>query len=154
MTRVIIAAALVTMPAAGCDDLLTAGGVATGTPLFSSLTADDVRELGPDESLAVELDGAYPTVFELDGRGGAIDFGRIIISTADAAPMSLATWLARQGSALDLVWQSGARFRLANDLAAASLGLPEPDTSELRSCDPFDIVELDDVVVVMFDSAC
>ena len=147
-----------TLMMAGCDEVFTAGGVATAKPLFATITARDLRDLGPDESLLVELDGAYPTVFEFDSRGGSIDFGRIELATPDVASISMHIWLARQvpTHGIDFAGLPGARFRLANDRMAASLGIPDASHSQPRSCEPVDIVELDDLVAVLFvaDAGC
>jgi hypothetical protein len=147
-----------TLMMAGCDEVFTAGGVATVTPMFATITARDLRDLDPDESLQVELDGAYPTVFEFDGRDGAIDFRRIEIATPDVESISMHLWLARQvpTHGIDFAGLPGARFRLANDRMAASLGIPDSSHSQPRSCEPADIVELDDLVAVLFaaDAGC
>lgn len=154
MVRVLAVLGLVasSVMVAGCDDIFTAGGVTTVTPLFATITARDVRDLDPGESLRVELDGAYPTVFEFDGRDGAIDFRRIEIATPEDEPISMHIWLARQYPihGIDFANASGARFRLANDRTAASLGIGDSSDSQPRSCEPFDIVELDDLVAVLF----
>ena len=50
----------------GRDEAFSGGGMATVTPMFVTMTARDLRELGPEKSLTVERDGAYPTVFEFD----------------------------------------------------------------------------------------
>lgn len=154
MARVLAVLGLVasSVVVAGCDEIFTAGGVTTVTPLFASITARDVRDLDPDESLRVELDGAYPTVFEFDGRDGAIDFRRIEIAAPDVEPISMHIWLAREVPihGIDFANAPGARFRLANDRTAASLGIGDSSDSEPRSCELFDIVELDELVAVLF----
>lgn len=142
----------------GCDEAFSGGGVATVTPMFATITARDLRALGPEESLTVELDGAYPTVFEFDGRDGGIDFDRIEIATPEASPMAMSLWLARQvpTSGVDFGGLPSARFRLANDRMAASLGLAEPDPAEAEGCAPIEVVELEALVAVVFvaDSGC
>ncbi|WAS96510.1 hypothetical protein [Nannocystis punicea] len=137
------------LSSAGCDDVFTAGGVATATPVFTSITAGDLRDLDRDESVLVELDGEYPVVFEFDGRRGALDFGRIEIATPAGGRLPLGAWLEALVSAhgLGFVALSGGRFRLANDRAAASLGIVD---SQPGSCDSIDIVDLDGVVAVLF----
>lgn len=143
--------ALAGLLAAGCDAAFTAGGVATVTPMFATITARDLAGLGRDEMLSVELDGAYPTVFEFDGRDGKIEFQRIEITPPGADPVSMQLWLARQAPTrgIDLT-QPGARFRLANDPMAASIGIADFGDSAESDCSPVDIVELDEVVAVLF----
>ena len=141
------------LAAAGCDDVLSSGGVATATPLFTSITAGDLQELERGESVLVELDGGYPVVFELDGRRGALDFGRIDIATPEAGLVPLQVWLEALISARGLGFAelSRGRLRLANDRAAATLGI-----GVSGRCGDGQVVDLDGVVAVLFlaDASC
>lgn len=143
---------------AGCDDAFTSGGVATATPLFTSITAGDLRELERGESVLVALDGDYPVVFELDGRRGALDFGRIDIATPEAGLVPLQVWLEALVSARGLGFAelSRGRFRLANDRAAATLGIAVSGQSGPQRCDAGQVIDLDGVVAVLFpaDASC
>jgi hypothetical protein len=142
-----IAWALAGLSVAGCDAAFTAGGVATVTPMFATITARDLKDLGRDELLSVELDGAYPTVFEFDNRDGALDFQRIEITAPGAEPVSMHLWLARKAATTGL--DLAPRFRLANDSTAASMGLAEPDDPAESECG-IKMVEVDALVVVLF----
>ncbi|WP_434418025.1 hypothetical protein [Nannocystis pusilla] len=138
---------------AGCDGAFTSGGVATATPLFTSITAGDLRALERGESVLVELDGDYPVVFEFDGRRGALDFGRIDIATPEEGLVPLQVWLEALVSARGLGFAelSRGRFRLANDPAAAALGI-----GVSGRCDDGQIIDIDGVVAVLFlaDASC
>ncbi|WP_096331463.1 hypothetical protein [Nannocystis exedens] len=130
--------------------------MATATPLFTSITAGDLRELERGESVLVELDGDYPVVFEFDGRRGALDFGRVEIATPEGRRLPLQVWAEALVSAhgTGFAEMAGGRFRLANDRAAASLGIAVSPGSQ--GCDDIDIVDIDGVVAVLFlaDASC
>lgn len=148
--------------AAGCDEAFTSGGVTTATPLRATITARDLRGLEDGEALTIALDGTYPTVFEFDGRGGAIDFSRLEIATPDETAAPMRRWLARQAAAygVDLEGLPSRRFRLTNDREAGVERLPEgtgePTEPVFRGCAAVEVVELDAVVAVMFvdDAGC
>ncbi|MDC0716479.1 hypothetical protein [Nannocystis bainbridge] len=140
----------------GCEDVLSAGGVATATPVFTSITAGDLRALDRGESVLVALDGEYPVVFEFDGRRGALDFGRIEIATPEGVRRPLQVWLDAFASAQGIGFAAltSGRFRLANDVAAASLGIATGKPA--AGCEAVDLVEIDGVVAVLFvtDAGC
>lgn len=160
MTGLLLALALT--PTGGCDEAFSSGGSATVTPMYATITARDLRGLEDGETLAIELDGAYPTVFEFDGRSGSIDFSRLEITAPGETSMSMRLWLARQVAAhgVDLEALPSRRFRLSNDRQAGVAGLQEagdapPTQSVFRSCSAIDVVELDAVVAVLFvDGGC
>ena len=156
-------AACVAAMSGGCDEAFTGGGVTTATPLYATITARDLRGLADGEALTIALDGAYPTVFEFDGRDGPIDFSRLEITTPDEeAPVPMRRWFARQVAAhgVDLEGLPSERFRLANDRSAGVGKLPErtgvPTEPVFRGCAAIEVVELDAVVAVMFvdDAGC
>lgn len=147
--------------AAGCDEALSSGGVTDATPLRATITARDLRGLERGELLTIALDGTYPTVFEFDGRDGAIDFSRLEIATPDES-VPMRRWLARQAAAygVDLEGLPSRRFRLTNDREAGVGKLPEgtgePTEPVFRGCAAIEVVELDAVVAVLFvdDAGC
>lgn len=156
VTRRTMALALVL--AGGCDDPF-AGGSSTVAPHYTTITYRDLRELGPDELLSIELDGVYARVFEFDSSERSIDFSRLEITTTDVGPMSMSLWLARQAARheVDLEGLPSGRFRLTNDRSAGVAGLApmSAESQGYRACTAVDVVELDAVVGVLFvDEGC
>jgi hypothetical protein len=152
------AVVLLSMPLAGCDEMFTAGGVATLRPTFVRITHKDLWGVGTSSPLPIELDGEYPVVFEFDGRAGAIDFDRVELTTPEGEVVSMDVWLARQFFARELDFAEGpkARFRLANDPDAATLGLARDDPPAPDGCGAIDVVDVDAVFAVVLggDDSC
>lgn len=152
-------AALTMLATTGCDEAFYAGGASTVQPMYTTITQRDVRRLAGDERLAIELDGPYPSVIEFDGRRETIDFDRLELTTPDGESISMSIWLAHQAArhSVDLEGLPSRRFRLANDRDAGLGGLDEATPApEFRSCESFEVAELDEVIAVMFveDEGC
>lgn len=157
MRGMTIAALMLMVATAGCDEVFHAGGVSTVTPMFTTITQRDLRGLEDGERLSIDLGGPYPLVVEFDGRKEQIDFDRLEITTPDGESIAMSIWLAHKAASpgVDLEGLPSRRFRLANDRDAGLGGLPEP-VQTFRACEAVEVTEIDELIAVLFvdDGEC